>query len=136
MGLIAWTFHVRTSLTRHGITASVHKVGAPKSDPVARRMGAAQVDADCVLRDERASEPSLFDKLPNLGVVVVIVLEVGVAIYFGRMWPLRTIACLDHIPLALHELNAFAKVVVFIVGAAAVLCVGCRFATVQFVTSF
>jgi hypothetical protein len=73
------------------------------------------------LRDNLASEPSLLDRLPGWAVVVIIALAVGVALYLGRMWPLKTITWLDDIPLGLHESKAIAKVAVFVAGTAAAL---------------
>jgi uncharacterized membrane protein YfcA len=76
---------------------------------------------DLVPRDEHAPEPSLLERLPGWAVVIVVAVAVGLAIYFGKMGPLKAIAWLDDLPLALHESKALAKVAVFIVGAAAVL---------------
>ena len=73
------------------------------------------------LRDNQASKPSLLDRLPGWAVVVIIALAIGVALYLGRMWPLKTIGWLDDIPLGLHESKAIAKVAVFVAGTAAAL---------------
>jgi hypothetical protein len=73
------------------------------------------------LRDTQASKPSLLDRLPGWAVVVIIALAVGVALYLGRMWPLKTIRWLDDIPLGLHESKTIAKVAVFVAGIAAAL---------------
>ena len=73
------------------------------------------------LRDNQASKPSLLDRLPGWAVVVIIALAIGVALYLGRMWPLKTIRWLDDIPLGLHESKAIAKVAVFVAGTAAAL---------------
>jgi hypothetical protein len=73
------------------------------------------------LEKGQASEPSLLEKLPGWVVVMVVAVAVGLAIYFGKIGPLKAIAWLDDLPLALHESKALAKVAVFIGGTAAVL---------------
>jgi len=72
-----------------------------------------------VLQD--ASAPSLLERLPGWVVLMVVAVAVGLAIYFGKVWPLKAITWLDDLPLAFHELKALAKVTVFLGGAAAVL---------------
>jgi len=74
-----------------------------------------------VLEKGQASEPSLLERLPGWVVVMVVAVAVGLAIYFGKIGPLKAIAWLDDLPLALHESKALAKVAVFIGGTAAVL---------------
>ena len=76
---------------------------------------------DLVLQDGQAPEPSLLERLPGWVVVTLIAVAVGLSIYFGKMGPLKAIAWLDDLPLALHESKALAKVAVFFGGAAAVL---------------
>jgi hypothetical protein len=76
---------------------------------------------DLVLQDGQASEPSLLERLPGWVVVMVVAVAVGLAIYFGKLGPLKAIAWLDDLPQALHESKALAKVAVFIGGTAAVL---------------
>jgi hypothetical protein len=76
---------------------------------------------DLVLQDRQASEPSLLERLPGWVVVMVIAVAVGLAIYFGKLGPLKAIGWLDDLPLALRESKALAKVAVFIVGTAAAL---------------
>jgi hypothetical protein len=74
-----------------------------------------------VLAPGYTPKPSLIEKLPAWAVVLVVALAVGLAFYFGRLWPLKVIAWLEDIPQALHESKALAKVVVFIGGATTVL---------------
>jgi len=74
-----------------------------------------------VLEPEQAPKPSLIEKFPAWVVVPVVALAVGLALYFGRAWPLTAIGRLVDISQALHESKALAKVAVLIGGAAAVL---------------
>jgi hypothetical protein len=76
---------------------------------------------DLILQDGQASEPSLLERLPGWVVIMVVAVAVGLSIYFGKIGPLKAIAWLDDLPLALHESKALAKVAVFIGGTAAVL---------------
>ena len=63
----------------------------------------------------------MIEKFPAWVVVPVVALAVGLALYFGRAWPLTAIGRLVDISQALHESKALAKVAVFIGGTAAVL---------------
>src|SRR5262249_27029751 len=74
-----------------------------------------------VLQEGQASEPSLLKRLPGWVVIMVVAVAVGLAIYFGKIGPLKAIAWLDDLPLALHESKALAKIAVFIGGTAAAL---------------
>jgi hypothetical protein len=76
---------------------------------------------DLVLQDGQASNRSFLEKVPGWVVVIAVVVAIGLSIYFGRIWPLKTVAWLDDLPLALHESKALAKVTAFIGGTAAVL---------------
>jgi hypothetical protein len=76
---------------------------------------------DLVLQDGQGCEPSLLERFPGGIVLMVAAVAVGLSIYFGKIWPLKAIAWLDELPLALHELKALAKAAVFIGGTAAVL---------------
>jgi len=76
---------------------------------------------DLIRLDEQASEPPLLDRLPGWVVIVIIALAVGIALYFGWRWPLKTVTWLDNVPVALHESKALAKVAIFVAGTAAVL---------------
>jgi hypothetical protein len=80
-----------------------------------------QLAHDLVLHDGQASKPSLLERLPGWVVVIVVAVAVGLAIYFEKIGPLKAIAWLDDLPLALHESKALAKVAVCIGGTAAVL---------------
>jgi hypothetical protein len=76
---------------------------------------------DLVLVEGQASEPSLLERLPTWMVVMIIAVAVGLAIYFGKIAPLKVVAWLDDLPLALHESKALAKAAVFIGGGVALL---------------
>jgi hypothetical protein len=76
---------------------------------------------DLASKDGQASEPSLLERLPAWMIVMIVAVAVGLAIYFGKIGPLKAVAWLDDLPLALHESKALAKAAIFIGGVVAVL---------------
>jgi hypothetical protein len=76
------------------------------------------------LEREHAAKPSFIEKLPVWAVVLVVALAVGLALYFGRAWPLKVIGWLEDIPRVLQESRFLVKVAVLIGGIAAVLWAG------------
>jgi hypothetical protein len=76
---------------------------------------------DLALQDGQASVPSLLERLPGWVVLILVLVAIGLAIYFGKIGMLKPITWLDELPLALHESKALAKVAVFVGGAAAAL---------------
>jgi hypothetical protein len=71
--------------------------------------------------DERASEQSLFDKLPTWVIVLGVAVAVSLVLYFGRAWPLKAVTWLDDIPRALQESKVLLKVAILIAGGGAML---------------
>jgi hypothetical protein len=78
------------------------------------------------LASEEQPKPSLLARLPYWAIIVAAGLAVGLAIYFGGVWPLKALVRIDEIGPAVLGSKALAKLAIIISGTAAVLWGGAR----------